>query len=277
MRCRAPVIRNLPGNSRCLLLHAQRRVRLHGLDGIGRRRARSPAAMQRAAPVFANSCNRKEQRMSEIASQPGEIGPEPVSPGGASTSAAASRMADPGSWAVTAFATTSFMLGMYNAHLLSAGGATIVIPVALFFGGLIQIIVAILEVMRGNVFGAVVFGTYGPFWVIYGVLLTLYATQIPATSINSAVALFLAMFAVLTFYFLVASLRTDMILVAVFALIFIGLVLLSIGSGAANTSFTKAGGWVTLVFAVLAWYHAAGDVIGYTFGRTVLPMGSLRR
>ena len=99
------------------------------------------------------------------------------------SSAAAPGLADPGAWAVTAFATTSFMLGMYNAGLLNAGGAAIVIPVALFFGGLIQIIVAILEIIRGNLFGAVVFGTYGPFWVIFGVLQTLYAwASLPALS-----------------------------------------------------------------------------------------------
>ena len=138
-------------------------------------------------------------------------------------------LADPGALAVTAFATTSFMLGIYNANLIDARGAVTVIPVALFFGGLMQIIVAILEVFRGNVFGAVVFGTYGPFWVIYGVLLTLYITTIPAAAIRSALALFLAMFAVLSFFFFVASLRTDMVLLAVFALIFIGLVLLSVG------------------------------------------------
>jgi uncharacterized protein len=213
--------------------------------------------------------------VSQTASLPG--GTEPAAGTDApSTSAPAAGMADPGAWAVTAFATTSFMLGMYNAHLINLGGAPIVIPVALFFGGLIQIMVGVLEVMRGNVFGAVVFGTYGPFWVIYGVLLTLYAGQISAGAVGSAVALFLAMFAVITFYFVVASLRTDMVLVAVFALIFIGLVLLSIGSGTGNVSFTEAGGWVTLIFAVLAWYHAAGDVIGYTFGRRVLPVWSLR-
>ncbi len=186
-------------------------------------------------------------------------------------------LADPGALAVTAFATTSFMLGVYNANLIDARGAVIVIPVALFFGGLMQIIVAVLEVFRGNVFGAVVFGTYGPFWVIYGVLLTLYITAIPPAAVRSALALFLAMFAVLTFFFFVASLRTDMVLLAVFALIFIGLVLLSVGAGTATPDITKAGGWVTLAFAVLAWYHAAGDVIGYTFGRVVLPVGPLRR
>ncbi|HEY1763031.1 MAG TPA: acetate uptake transporter [Acidimicrobiales bacterium] len=187
-----------------------------------------------------------------------------------------STLADPGAWAVTAFATTSFMLGMYNAHLISVGGAAIVIPVAFFFGGLIQIIVAILEVARGNVFGAVVFGTYGPFWVIYGFIAQHYAGVLAPASVGSAVALFLAMFAVLTFYFFIASLKTDVILVLVFALIFIGLVLLAIGSGSGHIVWTKAGGWVTLAFAVLAWYHAAGDVIAHTFGRTVLPMGKLK-
>jgi succinate-acetate transporter protein len=190
--------------------------------------------------------------------------------------ASPSGLADPGAWAVTAFATTSFMLGMYNAHLLSAGGAVIVVPVAFFFGGLIQIIVGILEVVRGNVFGAVVFGTYGPFWVIYGAIVNFYGRDIPAADLGSALSLFLAMFAVLTFYFLIASLRTDAVLVAVFALIFAGLVLLSIGNGLPNTTVIKAGGWVTLAFAVLAWYHAAGDVIAHTFGRTVLPMVPLR-
>jgi uncharacterized protein len=188
-----------------------------------------------------------------------------------------SRLADPGAWAVTAFATTSFMLGIYNANLINAKGVAIVIPVALFFGGLIQIIVGVLEVCRGNVFGAVVFGTYGPFWVIYGMIGTLYATSIPAASLNSALSLFLAMFAVLTFFFLIASLRTDVVLVGVFALILAGLILLSIGYGENSIDVIRAGGWVTLAFAVLAWYHAAGDIIGYTFGRTVLPVGSLRR
>jgi len=80
------------------------------------------------------------------------------------------------------------MLGMYNTHLLNPAGAGIVIPVAFFFGGLIQIIVAIMEISRGNLFGAVVFGSYGPFWVIYGALESLYATSIPTAQITSASA-----------------------------------------------------------------------------------------
>jgi succinate-acetate transporter protein len=34
-----------------------------------------------------------------------------------------------------------------------------------------------------------------------------------------------------------------------------------------------AGGAVVLLFAILAWYHAAGEIIESTFGRKLLPFG----
>lgn len=183
-----------------------------------------------------------------------------------------SNLADPGAWAVTAFATTSFMLGMYNTGLLHSGGAAVVIPVAFFFGGLIQIIVGILEILRGNMFGAVVFGTYGPFWVIFAAIETWFGKDLAAADTSAALSLFLAMFAVLTFYIFLASLRTDWTLVVIFALIFVALVLLSIGAASGVSLYTVIGGWITLLFAVIAWYHAAGDLINFTFGKKVVPL-----
>jgi hypothetical protein len=212
--------------------------------------------------------------MATTAAQP----PQQPTSDSPSATAASGPLADPGAWAVTAFATTSFMLGLYDTHLIGSGSLPIVFPVAFFYGGLIQIIVGILEVGRGNVFGAVVFGTYGPFWVIYGAIETWFAKMAaPASSVTAGVALFLAMFAVVTFYFFLASLKTDRVLIAVFALIFIGLVLLAIGAQSGSVTWTKAGGWVVLVFAVLAWYHAAADIINFTFGRQVLTVGKIAK
>lgn len=189
-----------------------------------------------------------------------------------------SPLGDPGPWAVTAFATTSFMLGLYNADLVGPASLPIFLPVAFFFGGLIQILVGLMELGRGNVFGAVVFGTYGPFWVIFAAIETWFAKMVhPASAVDTGVAVFLAMFAVVTFYFLVASLRTDRVLVGIFALIFIGLVFLAIGFGSTAPNWIKAGGWVTMAFAVLAWYHAAADMINFTFRRSVLPLGAFTR
>jgi hypothetical protein len=186
---------------------------------------------------------------------------------------AAGGMANPAPWAVTAFATTSFMLGMYQTHILNNAGIAIVLPAAFFFGGLVQIIVAIMEFTRGNLFAGAVFGTYGPFWVIVGAFDTIYAASVPTVQANDANSLLLAVFAVITFYLAIASLRTDLVLTAIIWLIFIGLVVLSVGAGANNVDITEAGGWIVLLFAVLAWYHAAGDIIESTFGRKVLPFG----
>jgi uncharacterized protein len=186
---------------------------------------------------------------------------------------AAGGMANPAPWAVTAFATTSFMLGMYQTHLLNNAGIPIVLPAAFFFGGLVQIIVAIMEFTRGNLFAGAVFGTYGPFWVIVGAFDTIYAASVPTVQANDANSLLLAVFAVITFYLAIASLRTDLVLTIIIWLIFAGLVVLSVGAGANNIDITEGGGWIVLSFAVLAWYHAAGDIIESTFGRKVLPFG----
>jgi succinate-acetate transporter protein len=186
---------------------------------------------------------------------------------------AAGGMANPAPWAVTAFATTSFMLGMYQTHILNNAGIAIVLPAAFFFGGLVQIIVAIMEFTRGNLFAGAVFGTYGPFWVIVGAFDTIYASSVPTVQANDANSLLLAVFAVITFYLAIASLRTDLVLTIIIWLIFAGLVVLSVGAGANNIDITEGGGWIVLSFAVLAWYHAAGDIIESTFGRKVLPFG----
>jgi len=200
------------------------------------------------------------------ATRPADAGQQAPAP-------APSGMANPAPWAVTAFATTSFMLGMYQTHLLNNAGILIVLPAAFFFGGLVQIIVAIMEFTRGNLFAGAVFGTYGPFWVIVGAFDTLYAASVPPVQANDANSLLLAVFAVITFYLGIASLREDLVLCVIIWLIFIGLVVLSVGAGANNVDITEAGGVIVLIFAILAWYHAAGDIIESTFGRKVLPFG----
>jgi len=188
---------------------------------------------------------------------------------------APSGLADPGPWAVTAFATTSFILGLYNTHLLGGGSLPIVFPFAFFYGGLIQMVVGVLEIQRGNLFGAVVFGTYGPFWVIFGAIEIWFARLASPATVGSGVSAFLAMFAIVTFFFLLASLKTDKVLVAIFALIFLGLVCLAINAESGTVFWQKAGGWITLAFAVLAWYHAAADMINFTFKRQVLSVGKI--
>jgi len=181
--------------------------------------------------------------------------------------------ADPGHWAVFAFATTSFMLGFVNSNFIAPSAVAAVLPTALIFGGLVQLMVALLEVARRNTFGACVFGTYGPFWIIYGLYGPFFASKVSPSSAGTAAALFLSMFAVMTFFFVIASFRTDWVLVAVFVLIDVALALLAYGAGMKSDTATHIGGYVTIAFAVIAWYHALAGLVGDTFGKKLLPVG----
>ena len=184
--------------------------------------------------------------------------------------------ADPGHLAVFAFATTSFALGWVNSNFIGATAVAVVLPISLIFGGVVQLLVAVLEVFRKNTFGMCVFGTYGPFWIIYALFVHNYASTVAKSEVGVTVALFLAMFAVMTFFLLIASFGTDWVLVTVFTLIDAALILLAIGAGEANATLTHIGGYLTIAFAVLAWYHALGGLIDGTFGRSVLPMFNVR-
>ena len=183
--------------------------------------------------------------------------------------------ADPGHWAVTAFSATSLMLGIINAHLISGTAIGIIIPTAFIFGGLVQVIVAIIEVARGSTFGMVAFGTYGPFWIIVGLYLQFYAKTVAPASVGSAFALFLWMFAIISLYLFIASLKTDVVLAIILFLLVITFILLALGQGMNSTSLTETGGWTTIIFAILGFYHAASGTITSTWGRVLLPIGPL--
>ncbi len=74
---------------------------------------------------------------------------------------------------------------------------------------------------------------------------------------------------------MLASLRTDLVLVAALALVVLALVLLAVGVHNGQPGLEKASGFVTLLFAVLGWYHGAGGLLASTFGRPVLPVGKI--
>lgn len=205
-----------------------------------------------------------------------------AAPAPADTTPWNSHIGDPGPLGILAFSTTSFMLGLYNAHLVNQAGAALVVPVALVLGGIIQIIAAVLQGIRGNAFGATVFGIFGPFWVIYALINNTYGAKVaqaaaqtntdPSTAVSSALTVFLTMYLVLTVIFLIAALRTDAVLVAVLALIAVALGLLAVGTHASRAGLIHASGWFTLTFAVLGWYHGLAHLVAGTYRRPVLPL-----
>src|ERR1700712_4076885 len=67
------------------------------------------------------------------------------------------RFADPGPLGLAAFAGTTFFLSVVNSGMLGASVETVVLGLALFYGGLAQLLAGMWEFVQGNTFGALAF------------------------------------------------------------------------------------------------------------------------
>jgi hypothetical protein len=180
--------------------------------------------------------------------------------------------ADPAPLGLAGFALTTFVLSMFNAHLVSDAGEPVVLGLALAYGGVAQLLAGMWEFRTGNTFGAVAFSSYGAFWISFWALVTFFVDKIPAAHAGDAVGLYLWAWGIFTTYMFVASLRTTGAIALVFLLLSITFILLGIGNSGGHENIIKWGGYVGLATAVAAWYASFAAVLAHTFKRSVLPV-----
>ncbi len=186
-------------------------------------------------------------------------------------------VADPGPLGLGAFALTTFVLSMFNAHLVASGGEPVVLGLALAYGGLAQVLAGMWEFRTGNTFGAVAFTSFGAFWLSFFVYVQFLASSVPAADAGHAVGLYLIAWGIFTLYMFVASLRTTTAIAVVLALLAATFFLLGFGNSGGHETIIKIGGWFGLATAAAAWYASFAGVTNSTFGRVVLPVGPLKR
>jgi uncharacterized protein len=184
-------------------------------------------------------------------------------------------IADPGPLGLAGFAGTTLVLSIVNAGLVDKSVVMAVLPLALFYGGLAQLIAGLFEFRKGNTFGATAFPTYGAFWLAFAFYEWFFAGKIPAASVGTATGLFLLVFTIVTAYLTVAALRTTGALVAVFALLTLTFLFLTIGELAGSDGIGKIGGWIGIVTAIVAFYTSFAIVVNTTWKRAVLPVFAL--
>lgn len=186
-------------------------------------------------------------------------------------------IADPGPLGLAAFASTTFFLSVVNADLLPKTVEGGVLGLAFFYGGLAQLLAGMWEFVKGNTFGALAFGSFGAFWLSFWYLVTsvipgFVATKVAPDDIGHAVGTYLLVWTIFTAYMTVASLRTSGAIFAVFAVLTLTFLFLTIGAYGASTGATKIGGYLGLLTAVLAWYASFAGVTNATFKKSVLPV-----
>ena len=173
---------------------------------------------------------------------------------------------NPAPLGLCAFALTTFVLSAFNAQLFPAIGATILIGIALFYGGIAQMLAGMWEFRVGNTFGGVVFTSYGAFWLAVG-----YSLQNHLIVNPTAFAYFLLGWAIFTGMMLLGSLRTNLALITVFVVVLLTIVALTIAEFGGGAIWGLIGGWLGIIAAVLAWYTALAGLLASTKSAFHLP------
>ena len=198
--------------------------------------------------------------------------------------AAGSGIADPAPLGLGAFALTTFLLSAAKANWMTHATGAAFLGYAFFYGGLGQLLAGMWEFRNRNVFGSTAFSTYGAFWIGLGawvefVKIPALAAAKPATlaatvaSLNHDVAWILLAFAIFNTYMLLLSAQVNMAVFAVFLTLELTEIILFIGNFSQSSGTIKAGGYVGVLTALVAWYTSAAGVSNGLAGRFRLPVG----
>jgi uncharacterized protein len=198
------------------------------------------------------------------------------------TAPPATGVADPAPLGLAAFALTTFLLSGANAGWMTHATSNAWLPYALGYGGVVQLLAGMWEFRNRNVFGATAFGTYGGFWIGLGLWVLLVAEHAPPTGVSASayaaqtgkdLAWILLAFAIFNTYMLLWSTQLNWAIFGVFLTLEITEIVLFIGGFAANTNVVKAGGYIGVLTALVAWYTSAALVINGMKGKPVVPVG----
>src|SRR5450759_2088413 len=189
-------------------------------------------------------------------------------------------IADPAPLGLAAFALTTFLLSVFNTGVIKTSPAVlegVVLPVALLYGGIAQLLAGMWEFKKANTFGALAFTSYGAFWMSYAAYIKFVVPGLnasPATKadVRTATGLFLLAWTIFTAYMLIAALRVNGAVFMVFAVLIAAFIFLAWGDFAKSDSLEKIGGYLGIVTAFLAWYASAAGVINAQWKRVVLPV-----
>jgi uncharacterized protein len=187
---------------------------------------------------------------------------------------ATDKRSNPAPLGLAGFGLTTILLSLVNAGVLPAVGQSVVLPLAMFFGGLIQLIAGVMEYREGNTFGTTVFTSYGAFWIWFASMVMLANVGVlKLEGASSTIGVCLLLWGLLTAGFWVASFRlTRLITTAVFAAL-VTLVFLGLGEIVQSPTLHMIGGWVGVITGLLATYGSSAVLINTELGRTVLPLG----
>jgi uncharacterized protein len=189
--------------------------------------------------------------------------------------AEATRFANPAPLGLAGFGMTTVLLSLINAGVLPHSGDNVVIPLALAYGGAVQIMAGLLEFRLGNTFAMTAFLSYGAFWWWFALMLIFgNSGLLSLKDADSTIGVALLLWGAFTMYLWVGTFRLPRALWWVFFTLWITFYLLGLGALLRIETLTRLGGWIGIVSGALAMYTSFAEVTNFCVGHEVVPIGN---
>lgn len=178
--------------------------------------------------------------------------------------------ANPAPLGLCAFGMTTIVLSLHNAGITALSSP--ILAMALFYGGIAQILAGILEWKKNNTFGLLTFGSFGFFWLSFATILLLPVLGLSEKPGAMDMAAFLAVWGIFALGLFICTLKMHKILAVTLFFVVLLVVLLVAATLTGMQTIHTLGGLAGMVAGALAIYIGLGQVINEVYGEKIFPV-----
>lgn len=172
------------------------------------------------------------------------------------------------------FGMTTILLNLHNAGFFPL--SAVILAMGIFYGGFAQVIVGIMEWKKNNIFGTTAFTSYGFFWLSLVAIIIMPKLGMGEAADGTAMAAYLFIWGVFSFFMFIGTLRINRALQFVFATLTILFILLAIGDFTGNEGIIIIAGYEGIICGASAFYTAIAQILNELYGKTLLPLGPVK-
>jgi len=183
--------------------------------------------------------------------------------------------ANPAPLGLLGFGVTTVLLNLSNAGFFALG--SMILSMGIFYGGLAQVFAGVMEWKKGNTFGTTAFLSYGLFWLSLVAILMLPKLGLADAASSTAMAAYLLMWCLFTAVMFIGTLNHSRAMQLVFGTLAILFFLLAAGEITGSGTVTLVAGYEGILCGFSAFYSGLAQVLNEAFGRTVAPLGMMKK
>ena len=175
------------------------------------------------------------------------------------------------------FGMTTVLLNLHNAGFFKL--STMILAMGVFYGGIGQVIAGIMEWKKNNTFGAVAFTSYGLFWLTFVGLVTMpkMGMGLAEGPETAGLIAYLVMWGIFTLGMFIGTLKLNRALQVIFGSLVILFFLLALGDATGNAGLKTFTGYEGIFCGASAIYAAFAQILNEVYGKTILPLGVVKK